>query len=169
MSENSRLLTAYHELLTQLQKRYTAEPDLTMTDLPALLEKSLTYLDIQGFADEDDLLLTERYIRRDIRSFLHNRDANILNKSVSILLARDSLWQWLYSMADHQRVEMHELNHDLSTNGVYLSGEIIGHGDLECYSCHHQSHYDHPQKIGPCVVCDSLRFSRPTMSKSLYH
>ncbi|GLS83573.1 zinc ribbon-containing protein [Paraferrimonas haliotis] len=168
MSERStRLLTCYHELLMELQRKFQQQPELGMEALQKLMQGNRDYIELKAFADADELALVEGFVRRDIRALLHNRDANLANESPSLLLAEDTMWQWLFSASDQTQIDRQQLAHDLANDGHYLVGEVIGHGTLVCEGCHHQTHYQHPSIISACIECDGERFSRPQVSMSM--
>ncbi|GLP98008.1 zinc ribbon-containing protein [Paraferrimonas sedimenticola] len=162
MSERSqRLLTCYHELLLQMQRKFQSDPELDIDALDELMAQSKDYIELKAFADKGELDLVEGFVRRDVRALLNNRDANDVNVSPTALLAGDKLWDWLYRMSDQSHIERQQLEHDLENEGRYLAGEIIGHGELRCNNCGHVTSYEHPAMIQACSECDSEQFERP--------
>lgn len=72
----------------------------------------------------------------------------------------ETLWQMLAQVTDKTQVEWQELEQDLSHQGLYLQGEMVGMGLYVCRVCGEALHYNHPAELLPCSACGGGHFLR---------
>ncbi|MGS0725435.1 zinc ribbon-containing protein, partial [Shewanella sp. 0m-11] len=79
MSEQStELLSLYKALIDQLQSQYNDDNSLTVKSLYAQMQACKEYLAIKQQAKQEELALVEQFLKRDIASFLQEKNATDL-------------------------------------------------------------------------------------------
>ncbi|GIU31093.1 zinc ribbon-containing protein [Shewanella schlegeliana] len=165
MSEQStELLSLYKALISQLQSQYNDDNSLTVKSLYAQMQTCKEYLAIKQQAKEEELALVEQFLKRDIASFLQEKNATDLSHSPTVITVESTLWHWLGEITDRSQVEWHEVAQDFKHHGYYESGEIVGQGTMVCTSCGHESKIEFPTILPDCTECDNNEFTREALA-----
>lgn len=160
-SNNVDLLILYHALLLQLQSRYQMDSHLTIEDLPDVVQHLPAHRMLRKKFSQPELDLVDRFIMQDIDILIHNRIDNQLNHSPTYLMFKNMLLDALYESADQCQLKFYEMKHDIACNGVYLVGEVLSQGALECSHCGLLRHYQHLETVDSCERCHCDVFERP--------
>ena len=156
----SELLLSYHILLTQVKAEYECNETLTMQDALTVCADLPIYQQIKKTSSMDDLSMVQHLMLGDLQTFLHNRDANILNESPSWLMLKNFCWDTLFQGSDLTQVQTHTMAHDLKSEGRYLAGEVVSHGSLKCTHCGLIHEYEHLVELELCGRCKGRGFQR---------
>lgn len=161
MSDKSaKLLTLYQALIDRVKALYEQDHSLTTKDLLKSVTNCGEYIKLKQAAGAEEMALVEHFLKRDIVTFLSERNANDLSFSPSVITAENTLWHWLNEITDRSQVEWHELNRDLHNQGQYHSGEIVSQGRLICTKCGNSMDIEFPGVIPDCPECDNGDFTR---------
>ncbi|MGS0682651.1 zinc ribbon-containing protein [Shewanella sp. 125m-7] len=165
MSEQSiELLSLYKALIDQLQSQYNDDNSLTVKSLYAQMQSCKEYLAIKQQAKQEELALVEQFLKRDIASFLQEKNATDLSHSPTVITAESTLWHWLGEITDRSQVEWHEVAQDFKHHGYYKSGEIVGQGTMVCTACGHEAEIEFPDILSDCTECDNDEFTREALA-----
>ena len=162
-TDNDTLIRKYEYLLAEMEKRYRADPDLTLGQLDEVLQQSRTYLALNNELSADKLELVESFLRRDLADYAQRyaqEQFEFDGDSIFTIGLENSAWRWLGSITDRSQLEWHELGEDLRHRGTYEVGEIVGLGELVCDNCGHVMQFFHPTRLPACPECDGELFSR---------
>ncbi|WP_028117025.1 zinc ribbon-containing protein [Ferrimonas senticii] len=163
MDTDDSLIRKYEYLLAEMEKRYRAEPDLTLGELDSVLQQSRTYLALNKELSPDKLALVERFLRRDLADYARRHaqeQFEMDGDSIFTIGLENTVWRWLGAITDRSQLEWHEFGDELKHRGSYEAGEIVGLGELICENCQHSMSFFHPTKLPACPECDGTLFSR---------
>ncbi|BAE74079.1 hypothetical protein SGGMMB4_01908 [Sodalis glossinidius str. 'morsitans'] len=148
----------YHQLLTSLTQRLEqGERDIDALEADArrslLASGDLTPLEVENVT---------RAVRRDLEEFARSYDESREqdDESVFLRVIKESLWQRLADITDRTQLEWKEVFKDVSHQGVYHSGEVVGLGNLVCERCHHTLAFYTPETLPLCPDCSFDEFHR---------
>ncbi|MBY5921499.1 zinc ribbon-containing protein [Ferrimonas balearica] len=160
--ESSRLIHQYEQLLSEIERRYRNDPDLTLGQLDAVLKESRTYLAMESTLSAEQMDLVEQFLRRDLAEYARQLESGEAPEpdSVFTLGLENSIWSWLVEITDRSQMEWHELNEELRHHGTFQAGEVVGLGELVCDNCGHTMSFFHPDTLPKCPNCDGEQFSR---------
>ena len=144
----------YEEMFDDVVETLKHSPE----EVNHVLEISSQYVEAANDMTKDELALISAYVKSDLKEFAESYEES--KKGPFYLMVADSIWQGLLEITDRTKVEWAELFADLEHQGLYQSGEVIGLGTLVCDHCGHQTQYNHPTVIIPCVQCGHKAFSR---------
>lgn len=71
----------------------------------------------------------------------------------------ETLWQALSSVTDQTQVAWHDLQLELTSEGLHYAGDIAGMGVYACRQCGDEQHVHHPVPLLNCA-CGHLSFVR---------
>lgn len=165
MSERSQaLLKLYAELFEHVKKEHEHDNSMTIKKLFKEVSQCKEYLALKAQIKEDELALVEQFLKRDIASFLQEKNDADLSHSPFIIAAKNTFWHWLSEITDRSQLEWTELTQDFQHEGVYESGEIIAQGCLACTACGHKMYIEFPGLIPDCPECDNDEFYREALT-----
>ncbi|GIU43906.1 zinc ribbon-containing protein [Shewanella colwelliana] len=165
MSErSSALLSLYEALITQVKSDFSDDNSMTVKELYKVVTTSKQFLTLKDQAKEDELALVEQFLKRDIASYLQEKNATDLSHSPTMIAVENTLWHWLSEITDRSQVEWHEVSQDFKHHGYYQSGEIVGQGTMVCTNCGHEMRIEFPGVIPDCPECDSEQFTREALA-----
>ncbi len=165
MSERSReLLSLYEALITQVKQQFSEDNSMNVKGLYKAVTASKQFLQIKKQAKEDELVLVEHFLKREIANYLQEQNAEELSHSPSVIAAENTLWHWLSEITDRSQIEWHEVTQDIKHDGFYHSGEIVGQGILICTQCGHEMRIEFPNVISDCPECDCEQFTREALA-----
>ena len=165
MSErSSALLSLYEALIAQVKSDFSDDNSMTVKELYKVVTTSKQFLILKDQAKEDELALVEQFLKRDIASYLQEKNATDLSHSPTMIAVENTLWHWLSEITDRSQVEWHEVSQDFKHHGYYQSGEIVGQGTMVCTNCGHEMRIEFPGVISECPECDSEQFTREALA-----
>ncbi|MCL1123819.1 zinc ribbon-containing protein [Shewanella surugensis] len=165
MSERSQeLLKLYARLFEHVKIEYEFGNDMTIKKLYQEVSQGKEYLALKAQVKEDELALVEQFLKRDIASFLQEKNDADLSYSPFFIAAKNTFWHWLSEITDRSQLEWTELAQDFKHQGVYVSGEIIAQGCLACTACGHKMYIEFPDLIPDCPECDNDKFYREALA-----
>ena len=165
MSDKStELLSLYEALIQQIKTQYGDDNSLTVKSLYQQTQSSKEYLAIKEQAKAEELALVEQFLKRDIASFLQEKNAKDLSHSPTMITVENTLWHWLSEITDRSQVEWHEVAQDFKHHGYYETGEIVGQGTMVCTACGHEAKIEFPGVISDCTECDNGEFTREALA-----
>ncbi|WOT05932.1 zinc ribbon-containing protein [Shewanella youngdeokensis] len=165
MSEQSTaLLSLYEALFQQIKEQYSKDNSLTVKSLYRQTQSSKQFLAIKQQAKEEELALVEQFLKRDIASFLQEKNAKDLNHSPTMITIENTLWHWLSEITDRSQLEWHEVVQDFKHQGQYQTGEIVGQGTMVCAACGHETKIEFPSVLPDCIECDHSLFTREALA-----
>ncbi|MCG9697413.1 zinc ribbon-containing protein [Shewanella sp. Isolate11] len=165
MSERStELLSLYEALIAQVKLDFSEDNSKTVKELYKLVTASKEFLLIKKQAKEDELVLVEHFLKREIANYLQEQNAEELSHSPTVIAAENTLWHWLSEITDRSQIEWHEVTQDIKHQGYYKSGEIVGQGTLVCTGCGHEMRIEFPGVIPDCPECDCEQFTREALA-----
>ena len=165
MSERSQeLLKLYARLFEHVKKAYAVDNSMTIKKLFIKVSQGKEFLALKAQVKEDELALVEQFLKRDIASFLQEKNDADLSHSPFIIAAKNTFWHWLSEITDRSQLEWTELAQDFKHQGVYVSGEIIAQGCLACTACGHKMYIEFPGLIPDCPECDNDEFHREALA-----
>ena len=134
-----------------------------LTDLVNIVEKAKEYIRASEEIPEEKLEQFIQNLKLDLRDFYQQQQVDF-NKSPSVNVLNESLWQALEQVTDKSQVEWAELQADFDHDGVYRTGDFIGFGVLVCQQCHHTSHHSHFSEVIDCIECGHNCFTRQPLT-----
>ncbi|MDA0146898.1 zinc ribbon-containing protein [Vibrio sp. LaRot3] len=149
--------SGYEEMFDDVLEALKHSPE----EVSHVLETSGKVVDAANDMTKDELSLISAYMKSDLKEFADNYEAS--KSGPFYLMITDSIWQGMLEITDRTKVEWAELFADLEHQGLYQAGEVIGLGVLVCDHCNHQTEYNHPTVIIPCVQCGTTAFSRKAL------
>ncbi|MFV7772613.1 MULTISPECIES: zinc ribbon-containing protein [Shewanella] len=165
MSKRStELLSLYEALFDQVKSDFSEDNSMTAKELYKVVTASKEFLRLKKQAKEEELALVEEFLKRDIGSFLAEKNAKDLSHSPTVIAAENTLWHWLSEITDRSQVEWHEVTQDFKHHGYYQSGEIVGQGTMVCTDCGHEMRIEFPGVIPECPECDGSQFTREALA-----
>ena len=165
MSDKStELLSLYEALIQQIKAQYSDDNSLTVKSLYKETQSSKAFLAIKQQAKAEELALVEQFLKRDIASFLQEKNATDLSHSPTMITVENTLWHWLSEITDRSQLEWHEVAQDFKHHGYYETGEIVGQGTMVCTACGHESKIEFPGVISDCTECDNDEFTREALA-----
>ncbi|ROR77203.1 zinc ribbon family protein [Vibrio crassostreae] len=147
----------YEEAVEEVIETLKHSPE----ELNNKIETSGKYAKAANDMTKDELSLISAYVKSDLKEFSECYEES--KSGPFYLMIADSIWQGLLDITDRTKVEWVELFQDLEHQGLYQAGEVIGLGTLVCDECGHQTEYNHPTNIIPCIKCGSKGFSRKAL------
>ncbi len=75
-------------------------------------------------------------------------------------LVEDSLEDWLELVADDTLVDWIHLRQQWEVNNHYMTGDLVGIGELTCTSCGQLLQFHKPQHVPTCPHCQGNEFQR---------
>ncbi len=166
-SDNDLLIQKYETLLQEMEKRYRADPDLTLNQLDEVLQNSKPYLALNQELSSAEMALVAQFLRRDLVHYAERyaqEQFESQGDSLFTLSLENTVWRWLGTITDRSQLEWHELGQDLKHHGTYEAGEIVGLGELVCDNCQAVMHFYHPTRLPACTECDGVLFSRRALA-----
>lgn len=165
MSEHpdQKLENAYNTMMQRVQEALAHTGDGAETVGKALQQARDRAIELGELTDDQadqvsdwvrrDLQQAGRYMAdtgHDLGDWLH----------MDLEMIELSLLDLFTSVADKTRLEMLQLEEDLTHMGEYRSGEVAGPGTLECRECGELLRFTRPGHIPPCPRCHNTAFSR---------
>jgi predicted DNA-binding protein len=153
------------------QKDYFAEVYQKLNAwLKEVQQTQITYIEEFIQQAKDYALAAEQMSEEKVQQFIDNfkydlHDFYTLNKSqakdsVYLGLLNEALWDNLAKLTDKSQVEWAELVDDFQHDGIYISGDFIGFGELQCDECDETIAILHFSKVAQCAKCGSNHFIR---------
>jgi predicted DNA-binding protein len=150
------------------QKDYFAEVYQKLNAwLKEVQQTQITYIEEFIQQAKDYALAAEQMSEEKVQQFIDNfkydlHDFYTLNKSqakdsVYLGLLNEALWDNLAKLTDKSQVEWAELVDDFQHDGIYISGDFIGFGELQCDETIAILHFS---KVAQCAKCGSNHFIR---------
>lgn len=165
MSKRStELLSLYEALFTQVKSDYADDNSMTVKELFSIVTNRAEFLSIKDRAKENELALVEQFLKRDIASYLQEKNDTDLSHSATVITAENTLWHWLSSITDRSQIEWHEVLQDFKHQGHYQSGEVVSQGTMVCTHCGHEMKIEFPGVIPDCPKCDKGEFTREALA-----
>lgn len=116
------------------------------------------------------LIAAERLPEEKVKQFIRNlvldlKDAYEHTKgdaehSAYLGVMNETWWQQMADITDKSQVEWAEVTDDLSHQGVYQVGDVVGFGILTCQGCGHEQTITHGIVVSKCTQCGHEAFSR---------
>ncbi|MBT1444638.1 hypothetical protein KJI95_08885 [Shewanella sp. JM162201] len=158
------LLALYQDLVKDLATHFEANPDLNAKNLYRLMTSGEAFGRLKAEADDEELALALEFLKRDIGTFLQERNQDSISHSPSFIALENTLWHWLAEITDRSQLEWHELAQDFKHHGYYQSGEIVSQGRMVCTSCGHGMDIEFASTIPDCPECDNDEFIREALA-----
>ncbi len=154
----SKQKTAYNTVLKRVINVLEKSPE----EFESWLKSSEEVVDAASDMTKDELALISCYVKRDLQEFAQNYQESKDNYTDTPFyqLIVDSVWHSLLEITDKTQVEWSEIFEDLSHQGIYQAGEIVGLGILVCEKCGYKEKFSHAQVLLPCPKCKNEEFTR---------
>ncbi len=162
--KSTELLALYEALITQVKSDYSDDNTMTVKKLFNIVTNSKEFLSLKDRAKANELALVEQFLKRDIAAYLQEKNDTDLSHSPTMITVENTLWHWLSGITDRSQIEWHEVIQDFKHQGHYMSGEIVGQGNMVCTNCGHEMRIEFPGVIPDCPQCDKSEFTREALA-----
>lgn len=159
-STTDKLVQAYNQML---ERAHQALEDAEPTIQHGIDKARKTAIEL-GELTHDEAEKIADYLKRDVQDagkHLAETGHELADwLKFDLDQVEDQLLSVFSQIADKTKIEWAELQHTLSEDLPYHSGEITGPGTIYCASCNETLHFHHTARIPPCPKCKSGAFRR---------
>ncbi|HIJ21494.1 MAG: zinc ribbon-containing protein [Gammaproteobacteria bacterium] len=159
--KESTLIRLYHTLRDQLQE-IAEEGREQLPSLQELIAETREKSAELSELTREEVDEVSRYLHRDLEA-----TGNYLAETGEDLgrwfhmeeaLVEDRLKELFTQLADPTRIALERLDADARASQNYLSGEVIGMGQLKCSACEHTLQFNQTSIIPRCPECNGTLF-----------
>ncbi|MBO1518501.1 zinc ribbon-containing protein [Oceanisphaera pacifica] len=154
-NQHKKKKSGYDAFVDDLHKRWQESEN---TSIKELVETTQAYMEAASDLTKDELALIAEYVKRDLVELEDSGDE--FRDSLFYRRIKETVWGWVSEITDKSQLEWQELATELTNNGEYQAGEVVGPGRYDCTLCAHSHEVTHPEVLTSCLECNHTAFIR---------
>lgn len=134
-----------------------------VVNMVEVVEKAKDYLVAAERLPEEKIKQFISHLVLDLKeAYQHSKDDAEHSPYLGVM--NEAWWQQMADITDKSQVEWAEVTDDLSHQGVYRVGDVVGFGILMCQQCGHEQTITHGVVVAQCLQCGHESFGRKAFS-----